>query len=181
MAAWFARGVFKAQRFIVYEYDLQGPLPPIEYERGVEVKQATREDLLRLRQSKPSLPVEFFYDEIYGLSTCFLTFVDGELAKIVWLSLPGEFNRHFDLRGGEAEVFQVYVLPEFRHLALGVKTASCELKWLKDRRYTRAYARLDGSRRAWRHRAENVGYRMIGTITHFAFFCPKFRRRDNVI
>lgn len=179
-AAWFLKSLVMPQRFIVLEYNLRGTLPAIQISWDLEVRQVTREELKKFKQSSPSLPVEFFYDEIYGLSTCFLTFVHGEVARVVWLSLPGEFNRHFTLMPGEAELFQVYVLPKFRLLGINHKTYLYHLKWLKDHGYHRVYARVESSMRAWRQKMEQFGYERIGAITHFAFYCPKFRKRDGV-
>ena len=171
------------QRFVVYEYDLRGPLPRIGAEPNVEVRLATSDDLKRLRQANPSLPVEFFYDEIYGLSTCFLTFVQGKLAKIDWESLPSEFNRHFHLGPGEAEVFQIYILPEFRRVYLGRAfgriSTHHRLSWLKNHSYEREYDRVARSNRVLCAVLARYGYRRVGAITHLAFYCPKFKRRND--
>ena len=92
--------------------------------------------------------------------------------------MPGEFNRHFHLRPREAEIFQVYVLPEFRHLNLVINTGFYELRWLRDHGYCLVYARVESSARAWSRIVERVGFKRIGAITHVAFYCPKFKKRD---
>jgi len=179
--AWVLSSAFRVQRFTVFECDVRQTLPPIPRDPEIEVKLATPEELRQLRRSHPSLPVAFFYDEIYGLSTCFLTFFQRRVAKVDWLALPGEYNRYFDLQPGEAEVFQVHVLPEFRSLplsrSLNRNSQAARLRWLLDHGYEREYARVPATIPTW-SRIVGARYRRVGTLTHFAFCCPKFRRGD---
>lgn len=178
-AAWFLSNLLRVQRFIVFESEIRGPLPSIQEDPDIEVRQATPENLQSVRQSHPSLPVEFYYDKVYGLRTCFLAFFQGRVAGVSWLSLPGEYNRYFDLQPGEAEGFQIYVLPEFRSYPLSRslwrRTAYVQQQWLQAHGYRRLYARVPEANREW-SRIVNRRYERIGMITHCAFYCPKFRK-----
>ncbi len=173
MAAWFLSSAFVPQRFIVFAFDVPESPPCVEGDPEIEVRQAALEDLRKLREARPSLPVEFFYDEIYGLRTCFLTFFQRKVAGITWLALPGEYNRYFDLGRREAEVFQIYVLPEFRSLPHSLSlvrlSASVRLRWLQDHGYETEYARVPATSPVWSRIVEASGYRRVGVIHQFAF------------
>jgi hypothetical protein len=67
-AARFLKSLVIPQRFIVLEYNLLGALPAIQVARDVEVRQVTREELKRFKQSNPSLPVDFSTTRSMGLA-----------------------------------------------------------------------------------------------------------------
>ncbi len=181
-AAWLLSSALVPQRFIVFASEVLEPSPCVEGDPDIEVRQATPEELRKLREADPSLPAEFFFDEIYGLRTCFLTFFQGRVAGITWLALPGEYNRYFDLGRGEAEVFQIYLLPEYRSLplslSLGRLSASVRLRWLHDRGYETVYARVPATSPGWSRVVEASGYRRVGMIRQFAFLGSKFKKAN---
>ena len=179
-AGWLLSNAFTPQRFTVFEYTVPHAAIETPKDPEIEVRQATPEELCRLRASHPSLPVEFFYDRIYGLRTCLLALYQGRVAGVEWFSLPGDYNRYFDLEPGEAEIFQLYVMPEFRSLPL-VRSlirllAGVRRRWMQDRSVTHLYARVKLSERALASILLAAGFRRVGHLTHFAFYCPKFRK-----
>jgi hypothetical protein len=175
---WLAANLLTPGRFLVLARDLQMPLPSEVPSPGIEAHAASAADLRSVR-SHGRLPTEFFFDRIYGLSTCFLAFVRGQVACVEWLSLPGEFNRYFDLRPDEAEIFQSYVLPPYRSPVLGHAVARrarlARFRWLRERGYAVELARVAVSNRPLQRVLRAYGYRPIGQATPFAFHRARFR------
>lgn len=176
---WLLSNCTKPKRFAVFVYDIGKPLSDAESDPDIEVRHVSSETLRAIRESDASLPVEFFYDTIYGFSTCFLTFFEAKLAMVTWVALPGEYNPYFKLRSGEVEVNQIYILPQFRSLPLSLALIRVSTRarrvWLKEQGYKREYARIELSQGAWMRLVEDTGYQRIGTLTHFLFYCPKFQ------
>ena len=85
-----------------------------EADAGILVGPRAVENLKQLRDATPSLPVEFYRDEVDGIDGCFLACVDGRPAAIAWAydhTKPAHFLR---MSPGDAEIRSVYSLAEFR-------------------------------------------------------------------
>jgi hypothetical protein len=178
-AGWLLTSLCRPQRFEVFVFDLGQPLPPPPAWPGVEVRQLGLAELEALRQRDHSLPVELWYDRIYGLRVCFAAFAEGELAGISWICLPSEPNPFLALRPDEAEVFQTSVLPRFRASSLVYNLSGltwvCCWRWLAESGFARVYARVPTEQQAWCRGLRYVGFEPVGRLTQRAWSRPRFQ------
>jgi hypothetical protein len=175
--AWVTTQLVRPQRFVVLARDLTAPWPADTPPPGIVVHVGAAD---RLRPaSGAGLPGEFFFDRIYGFSTGVFSFVRGELARVDWLALPGEFNRYLDLRPDEAEAFQTYALPRYRApvvaRALGRAAIFARFAWLRSRGYGLELARVGADRAPLQRVLEAYGYRPVGTVRQVALYAARFR------
>lgn len=105
--------LFRINTFIVFECDLNRPLPPIEYDEQFKVLKPTIEELDNVRNGK-DLPREFYYDKFHGVKTCYLALYQNEIAYIHWVYFKGDYSRFLRLREGVAEINYLTTLPKFR-------------------------------------------------------------------
>lgn len=105
--------LFRVNTFLVFENDLRGEVPEIEFDPNVKVLTPTLEELDRLRKGK-DLPREFFYDQIHNVKTCLLALYGGEIAYIHWIYSKGDYSRFLIFGEDVCEINYLTTLPKFR-------------------------------------------------------------------
>ena len=117
---FFYYSVIRINTFIVFENDLRRELPEHKLEPEFRVVKPSLEELARIREEMV-LPREFYYDQIYHVTTCYLAFKGDELAYIHWVFFKGEYSRFLILSDGVAELNYNTALPKFRGKRLSAK------------------------------------------------------------
>ena len=107
-------GYLYINKFMVLRLSLEKPFRYTEKNQFLKVKEISLEDLHRMRNDYPGLPIEFYCDEIQGFSTPYVAFVNNEIAAISWLVFPGENSRFLIIGENDAELNYITVLPQFR-------------------------------------------------------------------
>lgn len=166
-------GFLKVNSFLVFHLDLRKPQPASEPVEGITLRLASIEELCALRQGMKDLPFEFFCDKTFGFTHPFLAFVNGELAAIHWLVMPGEFSRFLTLGRGDVELNYNTVLPAYRGKRLAQLLMTYVVKWAKDQGNDRMFGIVHVVNIPQFKPMLDMGFRPVETLTHFAVFRPK--------
>jgi RimJ/RimL family protein N-acetyltransferase len=172
---WFYFGYLKVNRFFLFRRELNHPFPEVPHRDDILIKQISLEQLREIRQSYPKLPEEFFCDIFERAKTCFVGFVDGKLAHIMWVFFPGDGSRFFKLKEKEAEINYIFTLPEFRGLSLYPLTVKVVSHWLRENGYKKLYVVSHDKNVNAIKAIEKCDFRKIGEITHISFWRPKWK------
>lgn len=168
-------GLFQINQFLVVEKDLINDEGP--YAEGrvpMEVRRGTLSELKALRERTPGLPTEFYMDEIDGVDTFWLAFINGEIAGIGWIYFKGHPNRFINLRDKEVELSYFYTLEQHRGKNVLPKIEGEMFKWLKERGYEVAVGFIH-ARTIYNIRAsQKGGMKIVGKFTQVGPFRPKY-------
>lgn len=145
-----------------------------EADAGILAGPRAVENLKQLRDATPSLPVEFYRDEVDGIESCFLACISGRPAAIAWSydqTKPAHFLR---MSPGDAEIRSVYSLAEFRGrgLAKAVIAAACHSLFHDGFQHIYAviHFRNEASLRAFR----SIGFTRVAELRRPALFGPRY-------
>lgn len=109
----FIYSCLKINTFVIYELDLNKPLPHIELDSTFRVIKPTTDELESLRNAK-YLPREFYYDKFHHVRTCYVALSGDEIAYIHWVYFKGDYSRFLKLHNNTAEINYLTTLPKFR-------------------------------------------------------------------
>jgi len=132
------------------------------------------ENLKRLRDATPGLPVEFYRDEIDGIDRCFLACIDGRPAAIAWAyehTKPGHFLR---MNAGDAEIRSVYSLAEFRGRGLAKAVVAAGSDSLLRGSFQNVYAVIDSRNEPSLKAFQFTGFVRVGELTRPPLFGPRY-------
>lgn len=167
-------GYLKLNHFLVFHIALKSlkPAPPLP--EGITVRLLTLPELAALRTAHPeALPFEFHCDTTRHFSTPFVAFVDGEIAAIHWLVLPGEHSRFLTLGSGDVELNYNTVLPKFRGRRLAQVLMAEVMQWAQAKGYSRMFGVVHVVNVQQFKPMIDLGFRPVELVTHFAVFRPK--------
>ena len=139
---WFYFGYLKVNRFLLFRRELDNPFPEVSQRDDILIKQISVQELQKIRENHPKLSEEFFCDIYEGAKTCFVGFVDGKVAHIMWVFFAGDRSRFFNLEEKEAEINYAATLSQFRGLNLYPLTVRSISKWLKENEYRWLYGAI---------------------------------------
>ncbi len=166
---------FQFNRFFVVEMNLLEEREPVNPRVPMEVRRGTLEELRSIRSKNPSLPMEFFADEMDGVDTFYLAFIDGELAGIGWLYFAGDPNRFIKLREKEAEFKYFYTFEKYRGKNVLPKIEDEMCKWLKEKGYKRIVGFIHPGNPPNIKGSQKAGMKIIGTLTQVGPFRFKYK------
>jgi GNAT superfamily N-acetyltransferase len=141
------RPVLKVGTLVFIECDLRKPMPERREIPGIVLREATMED------------VDLFEDRALFLKRlreghrCFMGIEDatGKLTNYRWVNSSAayipELEQYLVLRRGEAYVYDLNTLPEFRRRGIDAYTRHCIYSYLRDNGYTKIYAYVHGDNR----------------------------------
>lgn len=172
---WFYFGYLKVNKFSLFRRELDSPFPEVSQRDDILIKQISLQQLKEIRQNCPKLPEEFFCDIFEGARTCFVGFVDGKVAHIMWVFFANEGSRFFNLREKKAEINYAVTLPEFRGLNLYPLTVRSISHWLRENRYKWLYGAIHGKNVNAISAIRKCGFERIGEITHISLWRPKWK------
>jgi hypothetical protein len=164
----FTRGLRKvmhpAVRFgtlVFIECDLHGPMPERRAAPGIIVREATMEDVGLFEDQ------DLFRERRKQGHRCFMGIEEatGKLTNYRWVNcgpayIP-ELERYLMLNPGQAYVYDLNTVAEFRRRGIDGYTRHCTYTHLRDTGYSKVYAYIHGdngpSLRASRHLLKPVG------------------------
>lgn len=164
---------FNVNTFVVVGFDLNNTIPDYPLDSDFEVIKPSIDELNRYRKGK-DLPREFYYDQIHGVKTCYLTLCHGELAYIHWIYLKGDYNRFLKLGSDIAELNYNTTLSEFRGRGLMGKMLVYILSDLKKQGYTQAVGVIHGKNPPALKSTIKAGFKELGRIKTYGPFCKKY-------
>jgi ribosomal protein S18 acetylase RimI-like enzyme len=171
---WAAFGFLKPNRFVVFSRSLSRAAPqPAEKELALELWPSAR--LKEWRRHRSGLSTEFFQNEIDGVENCVVAREGDEIAGLIWIYYPGDKSRLFQLRDGEAELNQGYVLPRYRGRGVFRKVIAFACDTLAKQGYRTAYAMVHSSNVPSLKAFEGAGFHRQGRVRHFLAWRPRFR------
>ena len=165
--------LLKVNIFQVFYINLQKPLriptPPPE----IEFSQATLDELRRVRGGAKNLSVDYYCDELFGYTLPFFARVDGHIAAIVWLVLPGQACRFLNMREGDVEINYLAVDPAFRGRRMGQFLMGYQIQWAAQAGYKRIFTVPNVQNIPSLKPMLDLGFRPIEALVHFSFRRPK--------
>lgn len=171
-----AFGTFLPARFEVWKLSRENGSPQnaAEPDAGILAGPSAVENLKRLRDVTPGLPVEFYRDQVDAIERCFLACIGGGPAAIAWAydhAKPAHFLR---MSPGDAEIRSVYSLAEFRGRGLAkiVIAAACHSLFREGFQniYAVIHFRNEASLRAFR----SVGFTKAAELGRPPLFGPRY-------
>jgi len=172
---WVHFGYLKVNKFILYRRELDKSFPEVAQGEDILIKQVSLQDLQKIRENHLKLSEEFFCDIYEGAKTCFVGFVGGKVAHIMWVFFAGDRSRFFDLKEKEAEINYGATLPEFRGLNLYPLTVRSICKWLKQNEYRWLYGAIHDKNVNAIRAIGKCGFEKIGAIKHISVWRPKWK------
>ncbi len=172
---WFYFGYLKVNKFFLFRRELDNPFPEVLQRDDILIKQISLQQLKEIRQNYPKLPEEFFCDIFEGGKTCFVGFVDGKVAHIMWVFFHKDRSRFFNLKEKEAEINYGVTLPEFRGLNLYPLTVKSISNWLKENQYKWLYGAIHDKNVNAINAIAKCGFQKIGEIRHIGFWRPEWK------
>jgi hypothetical protein len=143
------------------ECDLRKPMPERRVIPGFEVREATIEDVDLFEER------DVFLQRLQAGRRCFIAIEEAtrRLANRRWVNTSAayipELKRYFMLRPGEAYVYDLKTMPEFRRRGVDALNRHYTYSYLRDTGHIRIYAYIHGdnypSLRASRHFLEPMG------------------------
>jgi GNAT superfamily N-acetyltransferase len=171
---WFYFGYLKVNKFFLFRREVDNPFPDVSQRDDILIKQISLQELREIRQNYPKLPEEFFCDIFEGAKTCFVGFVDGKVAHIMWIFFSEDRSRFFNLKEKEAEINYAVTLREFRGLNLYPLTVKSIINWLRENRYKWLYGAIHEKNINAINAIGKCGFEKIGEIKHFSLLRPKW-------
>ena len=164
---------FNVNTFVVIGFDLNNNITDYPLDSDFKVIKPTIDELNRYRKGK-NLPREFYYDQIHGIKTCYLTLCQGELAYIHWIYQKGDYNRFLKLSSDIAELNYNTTLPKFRGRGLMGKMLVYILSDLKKHGYNQAVGVIHGKNPPALKSTIKAGFKELGRIKTYGPFNKKY-------
>lgn len=175
LASMLGRKLYWRNTYVRFAIDLEAW--QIEPREGpVTARRATLDELARLRTARPGLPLQFYADRTHGVRTCYLGFVDGQIASISWVFTHENIVRRLTLDAGEIMLDGAYTLPEFRGRGLLSIVERAILDDAKRDGVRFAYTHVAVDNRASLRAVWKTGFRPIGLL-HWSFILGVSRTR----
>jgi len=169
----FITGYFTVNHFIVLYRNLKKPVNSEFKRKEIEMRKISLSELQSLRKDMPDLPMQFYCDEIYNFSTPFIAFIDGKLAAIHWVVLPGETSRFLNMKEGDVELNYNTVLPQYRGSRVAGELIMYIIKSYTDSDSKRMFGICNVLNIPIWKQAQNAGFEPVEILTHFGFYRPK--------
>ncbi len=166
--------LFERNVFIVYSMDLTKELPENFLDPEFTVIKPTMPELDNLRRNT-DWPREFYYDQIHGISRCYLVLCGHEVAYIHWVYVKGDPSRFLNLSEGVGELNYNTTLPKFRGRRLSAKVMLYIFHDLKEQGFVKAVGVIDSGNIASIKSAEAIPWPQAAKITTFGQFNRKIR------
>jgi GNAT superfamily N-acetyltransferase len=138
------RPAFKIGSLVFIECDLLAPMPERRTVPGIIIREARIEDVPLFADRNR------FLDRMSENHRCFMGIEEstGKLTNFRWIStyptyIP-ELQRYLLLRPGEAYVYDLQTMPEFRRRGIDAYTRHFIYSYLRDIGYTKVYAYIHG-------------------------------------
>jgi ribosomal protein S18 acetylase RimI-like enzyme len=155
------RPAFKIGTLVFTACDLRNPLPERQTIPGITIREATIDDANLFEER------EMFLERLREGHRCFMGTEDatGKLTNYRWVNpsaayIP-ELKRYLILEPGEAYVYDLRTLPEFRRRGIDAYTRYYAYSSLRSAGYTKLYAYIHGdnypSLQASRHLLKPIG------------------------
>jgi hypothetical protein len=138
------RPAFKIGTLVFFDSDLSRPFPEVRPVGGIIPREATIEDV-RLFADQ-----EVFLDRFHQGHRCFLGIEEktGTLTNYRWVNTTAAFipelDRYLILKPGEAYIYDLNTLPEFRRRGIDAYTRHFTYSHLRDTGYKRVLAYIRG-------------------------------------
>lgn len=161
--------------FIVFSID-PGLSPDYDLNvQGVIFRKISLPELKAYRDRTEGLPQEFYCDILYGFRVAYVAEIDGALAAIHWLVMPGDWSNFMVLGEGDAELNYNTVLPQYRGKRLAEKLMSYIVKNLKEEgRVKRIYGVISSANIAQFKQTLSIGFIPVGVLTKFFWTNKKY-------
>jgi len=172
---WFYFGYLKVNKFFLFRRELNNYFPEVSRRDDILIKQVSLQELQEIRENYPKLSEEFFCDIYEGAKTCFVGFVNGKVAHIMWVFFAGDRSRFFNLKEREAEINYGATLSQFRGLNLYPLTVRSISKWLKENEYRWLYGAIHDKNINAIKAIGKCGFTKIGEIRHISVWRPKWK------
>jgi len=160
---------------MVLRLSLEKPFRYTEKNQFLKVKEISLEDLHRMRNDYPGLPIEFYCDEIQGFSTPYVAFVNNEIAAISWLVFPGENSRFLIIGENDAELNYITVLPQFRGKGIAKSLMAHIIQACKYNEIRNLWIVIHIDNIPQLKPTIQLGFYPVGIITHWGFYRPPKR------
>jgi hypothetical protein len=178
-AYWVWVGYLLKNTFFVYTLELDKlPFSDASLDQNIRVKKYNSHEWAAERKKKnfENLPREFYYDEVYGLRTCYVGYFCGEIAHINWALHMGDPSRFFELKDKEAQPDYAVTIPKFSGKKLYTSVFRFMLLDLKTSGITRVFAVHHEDNQPPIRVLGKLGFKRIGKITHWGPYRPRFRK-----
>jgi GNAT superfamily N-acetyltransferase len=161
-----ARPAFKTGSLVFFECDLRKPMPERRELPSIVIREATTQDAAMFSDQA------VFFERLAEGHRCFMGIekATGRLTNYRWVSTVSayfpELQRHLILKPGEAYVYDLRTLPEFRRLGIDAYTRHRIYSYLRDTGYTKIYAYIHGDNRPSLNAGRTL-LRSIGRVWYF--------------
>jgi ribosomal protein S18 acetylase RimI-like enzyme len=167
------------QRYVILARRLDEPLPNSQPQLEVTIRQATLDDIEKLRPIIVSWQLRQFVQRMRRGHICFITLLpDGRIANYRWLSpeLSSLESYHIPLEPGDIYLSFAYSLPAYRRMGLsGANFATC-CRFLREQGYRRLLTRVEVGNIAALALCRKLGYQEVGQAKLFKFLGRAVRR-----
>jgi GNAT superfamily N-acetyltransferase len=165
--------LFRVNVFQVFYLDLRKPYTPPPVPDDIVVRHATVDDVRALRADGTGRPVDYYCDELFGLTLPFVAEVGGQHAAICWLVTHGQYSRFLDLAPGDLEINYLAVGAAFQGRRLGYLLMGHQIAWAKAQGYQRMLTVPNVENIASLKPMLDLGFRPIEALRHMATLRPK--------
>jgi len=164
---WIYFGYLKINTFFLYKKDLREETLSLAVPSNVSIEKIPIDKLRLLRESERHLPIEFYYDLIDGVETCFIAYIDNQPAHIMWIYFKANPSRFFSLDDGEAEIGYMVTLPQFQRMGINPIVITNAFRWLKENGYGKIYISTHRDNVAAIKSIERSGFKRIGEVKYY--------------
>ena len=174
---WF--GFAGAHKFCVYATDTASLRTDAQQDPHFSLEIADAAVIQSLQQNPDFRREEAFIPRLFKYNQCLVGLTDGEPSHLMWVFMPGDFSRFFELRAGQAEINYCVTPERFRGRGMFRKALVAAVRIL-DRQGVREVLIATHSENVPAMRAiEAAGFRQLGVVRHFGvFYRPKWRTTE---
>lgn len=174
---WIFRSYFTVNEFIVFCKELNKPFYYDFNNQSTIIRKLSLTEYRIIRGNKKNLPVEFYSDQLYNFHNPFVAFVNGDLAAVHWLVLPGEMSRFLMIKDKDVEINYNTVLPKFRGMGLAEKLMAFMILYCCEKGYNRMFGVVNVSNIPQYKQMIRLGFEPIEVLVHFGLHRPKAKLR----
>jgi len=161
--------LFKYEKLLVYEFNLNKDLRPIQSLPNLVLKKGELKDLKEILERERNTLAEFTRYYVDGVSNFYLAYLDQQLANITWIYLMKDKNRFLKLKPNEAEMKYGVTLPAFRGRNIAPKVYEAILTQLKKDGFESVYGVIREDNLPSCRAVEKLGFREKNRLTHIKF------------
>jgi len=157
-------GFLRRNRFIVFVHDLETQCNVRIAVQNLVISNPSEKELDDIRNNI-ELPREFFCDQTYGASKCYLALIDNRPAYIHWVFDCRHSSRFLRIQNGDVEVNYMLTLPDYRRQGLCVNVLNQTVNNMKAEGKNRVFCVVHDRNIASIKAVKKAGFREYTQVT----------------